>query len=255
MAVQMCKKVASNSVVPINRVGYAKPSLEVLSCGTCHIKQNCIAKLLTLKHEHSYRVVKNRRVISRGNHIYRDGDESNAIYIVSSGSVKSYIVMENGEEQVLDFYLPGDVFGLEAVGNDKHCTSTISLETTTLCKLPLADLQQKAPCKEFLTIISSNLMHEHNLMLMLARKDADGRLASFLLDLFRRIHDYDKGQNEISLSMTRQDIANYLGLAIETVSRVFTRFQDAGTLKVTRRKIRVYDFECLLKIAGSQVQY
>ncbi len=88
---------------------------------------------------------------------------------------------------------------------------------------------------------------------MLARKDADGRLASFLVDMSRRMEKNGHADDVIKLTMTRQDIANYLGLAIETVSRALRRFQDSGMLKVTRRKVKVYDFNCLLKVAGTQV--
>jgi len=256
MAMQLQNTAANNVIIPVSRgVGYAKPSLEVLSCGSCNIKGGCLAEQMTIAHNHSYQVVKNRKVFTKGKHIFRDGDDTKAIYVVSSGSIKSYMLMEDGEEQVLNFYMPGDVFGLEAMGSKTHISSTIALETTTVCKLPLSGLEERALGQGFLTMIAENMRRDHNLMLMLARKDADGRLASFFIDMTRRIEKHGEPVDVIKLTMTRQDIANYLGLAIETVSRALRRFQDSGMLKVTRRKVKIYDYNCLLKVAGTQVTF
>ena len=259
MTMQLQKTAVDKVIMPVTSgVGYAKPSLEVLSCHTCNIKGGCLAEQLTIAHDHSYQVVKNRKVLAKGDHIFRGGDDAKAIYVVSRGSVKSYMLMENGEEQVLNFYMPGDVFGLDAMGGNCHVSSTIALETTTVCKLPLAGLQDRVLGQGFLNMIAENLLRDHNLMLMLARKDADGRLASFLVDMSKRIekHAYTPEDNSvkvIKLTMTRQDIANYLGLAIETVSRALRRFQDSGMLDVTRRKVKIYDYNCLLAVAGAQI--
>jgi len=259
MAMQLQKTAVDNVIIPVTSgVGYAKPSLEVLSCYTCNIKGGCLAEQLTIAHDHSYQIVKNRKVLSKGDYIFRGGDDAKAIYVVSSGSVKSYMLMENGEEQVLNFYMPGDVFGLDAMGGNRHVSSTVALENATVCKLPLSGLQDRVLGQGFLNMIAENLLRDHNLMLMLARKDADGRLASFLVDMSKRSEKYgyasdDYSVDVIKLSMTRQDIANYLGLAIETVSRALRRFQDSGMLEVTRRKVKIYDYNCLLAVAGAQV--
>lgn len=254
MAMQLQNAAAENVVVQITPgVGYAQPSLEILSCSSCGIDGHCLAEQLMITHGHSYEVVKNKKVFARGKHIYRGGDDTQAIYIVSSGTVKSYILMEDGEEQVLNFYMPGDVIGLDSMGSNCHVSSTIALEETTVCRLPLSGLQNRALGQDFLNMISDNMLRDHNMMLMLARKNADGRMASFLVDMFKRVERHGYSVDVIKLAMTRQDIANYLGLAIETVSRTLRRFQDSGMLEVTRRKIRVFDFNCLRQVAGTQV--
>ncbi len=258
MAIQLQKTAVNNAVIPVSSgvgsgVGYAQPSLEVLSCYTCKLRGGCLIEQLTIDHDHSYQLVKNRKALSKGKHIFRGGDDTEAIYVVSGGSLKSYILMEDGEEQVLNFYLPGDVFGLDAMGSHCHISSTIALETTTVCKLPLSGLHNRVLGQGFLNIISANLLRDHNLLLMLASKDADGRLASFLVDMLKRTGKHGHYVDVIKLTMTRQDVANYLGLAIETVSRTLRRFQDSGMLDVTRRNVRIYDFNSLLTIAGPQV--
>jgi len=261
MGMQIQETIMDKNFIPVvGGVGYAQPSLEVLSCATCSIRGGCLAEQLTIAHNHSYQVVKNRKVLSKGKHIFRAGDATKAIYVVSSGSVKSYMLMENGEEQVLGYYLSGDIFGLDAMGGGSHISSTVALEETTICKLPLSGLENRVLGKGFLNMISDNLLREKNLMLMLARKDADGRLASFLIDMSKRIEKHGHHSegylvDVIKLPMTRHDIANYLGLAIETVSRVLRRFQDSGMLDVTRREVKIYDYNCLLAVAGVQVTY
>ena len=259
MAMQLRETSVEKVIIPVTSgVGYAKPSLEVLSCCSCNIRGGCLAEQLTIDHDRSYQIVKNRKILAKGNHIFRGGDDTKAIYVVSTGSVKSYILMENGEEQVLNFYMPGDVFGLDAMGSNSHISSTVALEATTICKVPLAGLQDRVLGQGFLNMIANSLLRDHNQMLMLARKDAEGRMASFLLDLSKRIEKYGYQNDDytidvIRLTMTRQDIANYLGLAIETVSRVLRRFRDSGMVEVSRRDVTIYDYNCLVNTAGTQV--
>jgi len=259
MAIQLRNASVEEVIIPVTSgVGYAQPSLEVLSCCDCNIRGGCLAEQLTIAHDCSYQIVKNKKTFSKGSHIFRGGDDTKAIYVVSTGSVKSYVLMENGEEQVLNFYMPGDVFGLDSMGSNSHVSSTVALEPTKICKIPLAGLQDRVLGQGFLNMISENLMRDHNQKLMLARKNAEGRLASFLIDMSKRIekygYEYDDYSNDvITLPMTRHDIANYLGLAIETVSRVLRRLQDSEVLEVSRRDVRVYDYNCLVNIAGTQV--
>jgi len=250
---QLQKTAADVVLSNTSGVGYAKPSLEVLSCQACDANSHCVVEQMTVDHGHSYQLLKNRKVYLRGEHIFRSEDDAEAIYVISSGSVKSYMIMEDGEEQVLNFYLAGDVFGLDGMGADSYISSTVALETTTICKLPLLNLPNRYLGQGFLNMISECLIRDHNLMLMLARKDADGRMASFLLSISRHFEKIGHSADVFELTMTRQDIANYLGLAIETVSRTLRRFQDSGMIVVSRRKIQIYDFNSLLLVAGTQV--
>jgi CRP/FNR family transcriptional regulator len=254
MTIQL-QKTTDEMPVPVTKgVGYAKPTLELLSCRSCNARGNCLVEKMTITHDHSYQIVKNRKVVLRGEHIFRGGDNTEAIYVIRSGSVKSYMIMEDGEEQVLNFFMAGDVLGLDGMGGDSYISSTVALEKTTFCRLPLSELSRREIGQGFLNIISNCLTREHNLMLMLARKDADGRMASFIVDMSKQSQKLGHSERVINLTMTRQDIANYLGLAIETVSRTLRRFQDSGMMYVTRRKIEIYDFECLLSIAGTQIE-
>ena len=131
---QLQKTVMDYSVIPlIQDVGYAQPAFDVLSCANCNNGTECLAKQMPqqihLTHNQSYQVVKSRHILSSGEHIYRGWDDAQAIYILRSGSVKSYMLMEDGEEQILDFYMPGNVFGLDAMGIRLICLQPLHLKT------------------------------------------------------------------------------------------------------------------------------
>ncbi len=194
-----------------------------------------------------------KRINRKGEHVFREGEEADAFYVVRSGSVKSYLVTEDGEEQVLGFYLPGDVFGLDTTESQQRMSSAITLETTSLCRFPHAYLTDKSQGSNLLRITAEQMQRDHNLVLMLARKDADGRIASFLDDLACRYWSRGYSASAFLLSMSRQDIGCYLGLAVETVSRTLTRFQDCGVLQVNRREVEILDHDTLREIAGIRV--
>jgi CRP/FNR family transcriptional regulator len=114
-------------------------------------------------------------------------------------------------------------------------------------------LTHKAQGSNLLKIMAEQMQRDHNLVLMLARKDADGRIASFLDDLACRYRSRGYSASAFLLTMSRQDIGCYLGLAVETVSRTLTRFQECGVLQVNRREVEILDHDTLRKIAGSRV--
>jgi CRP/FNR family transcriptional regulator len=194
-----------------------------------------------------------RRIHRKNEHIFWGGENADAFYVVRSGSVKSYLVTQDGEEQVLGFYLPGDVFGLDTSGADLRMSSAVCLETTAICRFPHQHLEDKSAGMNLLKMSAEQMQRDHNLVIMLARKDADGRIASFIEDLARRFAVCGYSQSAFMLSMSRQDIGCYLGLAVETVSRTLTRFQESGVLKVNRREVQILDYDSLCRIAGTRI--
>jgi len=239
-----------NSASSLASVTHLSP--QAVSCQVCDSVGGCLAKEMLIGHRYPDRTLKSNRGIKAGEHIFREGDDSNVLYVVRSGSVKSYLTSNDGEEQVLGFYLPGDVFGLDCSEEHGRMSSAVTLETSTVCRLPIEDLDETGISEQLLKLTSSQLLRDHNLVLMLARKDADGRLASFISDLSRRYQSRGYSAMAINLSMSRQDIGNYLGLAVETVSRTLTRFQDSNLISVRRRSVEILDLKCLKVIAGAQ---
>ena len=222
-------------------------------CHVCDSRGGCLGIQLLDSSEARQHLCNSKKICRKGEHVFREGEIADCFYVLRSGSLKSYLVTEDGEEQVLGFYLPGDVFGLDNGDSLQRLSSTASLETASICRFPHAFLADKAQGANLLAIASEQLRRDHNLVLMLARKDADGRIASFLDDLASRYQTRGYSASAFLLTMSRQDIGCYLGLAVETVSRTLTRFQDSGVLNVNRREVEILDHAALRKIAGARI--
>jgi CRP/FNR family transcriptional regulator, anaerobic regulatory protein len=197
------------------------------------------------------------RVHRRGEHLYRGGEHFENLYLVRSGSVKAYLLTPSGEEQVVGFHGAGDVIGLDAIASGTHVSSALSLDTSSVCALPyerLARLCARSPTihARLMRGVSRRLLHDEALLMILGRKSADERIASFLLDQAEHQHRQGYSSRELNLAMSRGDIASYLALAVETVSRVLTRMQEQGLLSVDRSRVRILDLAGLQTTAGDR---
>ncbi|HEY5788998.1 MAG TPA: fumarate/nitrate reduction transcriptional regulator Fnr [Gammaproteobacteria bacterium] len=200
--------------------------------------------------------VKKRRVVSRGEHLYRAGDPFTSIYCVRSGSIKTFVNSDDGSEQVTGFHLPGELLGLAGICSQDMPGSAIALETSSICEIPYERIDALAETlpglkNELIRLLSQKVLHYQTLTMLLSRKSAEERLAALLLSLSTRFKRRGFSPTEFYLSMSRNDIGNYLGLAVETVSRMFTRFDAEGLLTVQRKYIKLHDFERLKQMAGS----
>ena len=227
-----------------------------LSCGQCNLHELCFpygmaeADLGKLD-----AAVERRRPLHKGDYLYRHGDSATAIYAVRSGSVKTMVESSNGDEQIVGFHLAGEIVGLDGFRDDKHTCSCLALETSSVCELPLHSLEelcQKVPelQVQMRRIMGKEVANDHSMLLMLGKMSAEEKLASFLLGLSRRMEERHWKPDDFVLSMPRQDIANYLGLAVETVSRLFAHYQDEGVIEVDRRRIHIKQMQCLEQIVG-----
>jgi CRP/FNR family transcriptional regulator len=218
-------------------------------CRTCAARGGCHAtRLMAMVPGYTASPRLHSRTLSQGEHVFYEGDEFNAVYVVRTGSVKSYLISTAGDEQVISFYLPGELLGLDALlGMGAHGSLAIALESTAICAIPVAHLEgfvRHAPggLQWLLRLAGEEIAHCHHTQLMLNRMKAETRLSHFLLDLSRRFSERCYSAREFNLSMSRQDIGNHLGLALETVSRLMTRFQQDGLLEVNqRRQITILD--------------
>ncbi len=228
-----------------------------IACQNCSLFQLCLPVGLEQGDlELLDRIIKRRRPAHRGEYLFRAGEPFQAIYAVRSGSVKTYAVSEDGGEQVTGFHLPGELFGLDAINAGRHPCSAVALEATGLCEVPfdrLEALGEDVPSlpRQMLRVMSKAILHDQTLLAYLSRKSAEERLAGFLLSLSQRFASRGFSAREFHLSMSRIDIGNYLGLAEETVSRLFTRFQEQGLLTAERKHVRLHDLERLRRLAGT----
>lgn len=229
------------------------PSLKV-ECRDCALFQLCLpigidqADLEMLD-----RIIKRRRPVKRGEYLYRAGDAFGSIYAVKSGSFKTFSFTEDGREQVTGLHLPGELFGMDAISAGTHCCSAAALERSSVCEIPFdrfEELGAQVPnlMRQIVHIMSKEILRDKRIM-QITKNSAEGRLAAFLLNLSERFRERGFAAREYQVSMSRIDIGNYLGLADETVSRLFTRFQEAGLLDTDRRQVRLLDVPRLQALA------
>ena len=227
------------------------------SCKTCSLAELCLPRGLQAEElQRLDDVIKARRVVHSGDLLFKEGGKNQSIYAVRSGSVKTFAITESGEEQVLGFHLPGEIVGLAGLDQSIHNCSSKALETSSICEMPLDDLEDiclQIPSlqKQLLKLISREISQDHKMLLLLAKKNSDQRVATFLLSLSGRFKMRGLSSDSFVLSMSRQDIANYLGLAVETVSRILTKFGEDNVVEVTRRSIEIVDHNRLLEIAST----
>lgn len=196
------------------------------------------------------KIIKRRRPVEKGEYLYRIGEPFTAVYAVRSGSLKTFTSTREGQDQIINLYLPGELMGLDAISKQTHICSAMALETTSVCELPFDRLERlmlEVPGlqRHLLSLMSEEIQHDQCHVTVLARLPVECRLASFLYDLSERYKARGFSATEFNLSMSRNDIANLLGMAVETVSRLFSQFQDQGILQVERKHVKILDIEAL----------
>ena len=227
-----------------------------LGCGQCNMRELCFPHGMGEEElERLDAVVEHRRPLHKGDYLYHDGDPATAIYAVRSGSLKTIVESPNGDEQIVGFHMPGELVGLDGFRDDTHSCACISLETSSVCELPIKELEElclQLPGiqAQMRRIIGKEVNNDHSMLLMLGKMSAEEKVASFLLSISRRMEERHWKANDFVLSMPRQDIANYLGLAVETVSRLFAHYQEEGTIEVDRRRVHIKDLIRLRQVVG-----
>lgn len=228
-----------------------------VACKDCNLFQLCLPVGIDARElEELDSIIKRRRPVKRGEHLFRVGDPFQAIYAVRSGSIKTYTPTEDGHEQVTGFHLPGELLGLDAINLGHHPCAAKALETTSICEIPfdrLEELSMRLPSlqHQLLKIMSKEILHDQSLLMLLGKKSAEERLAALLISLSTRYQQRGFSPTDFYLSMSRNDIGNYLGLAVETVSRLFTRFQDESLLSVQRKHVCITDLPRMRTIANA----
>ena len=200
-------------------------------------------------------VVQRRRPLAKGESLFRTGDPLRAIYVASEGTFKTVVVSAGGEEHVLGFHLPGELFGLDAVGTGLHRCEAVALGDARVCELPyahLASIAAQVPRlqHQLLRVIGQSADRDHDHVDVLSRRQASERIALFVHGLSDRYRRIGRPADDFHLPMSRDEIARYLGLALETVSRGFSRLHEDGVIEVAGRRVRVLDAVALHEIAN-----
>lgn len=227
-----------------------------VACKNCTLSTLCLPMGLASEDvERLDDIVKRTRPLHRGDFLFRYGDRFRSLYVVKTGSLKTFAPSAEGGEQVLGFHLPGEIVGLDAIDKDAHACSAKVLETSAICEIPFARLEELTATipslqHQLFRLLSKEIGYDTDMLLLLGKKSAEERLGAFLLSMSRRLAKRGLSATDFYLSMSRHEIGNYLGLAVETVSRLFTRFQDDGLMRVDRKHIELFDLDGLESVVN-----
>jgi CRP/FNR family transcriptional regulator, anaerobic regulatory protein len=227
-------------------------------CATCSMRTLCLPVGLTGDELAQLdTVIGNRIKLKRGDALFHNGAPFTALYAVWLGSLKTTVLSDDGREQVAGYHMPGDLLGLDGMSDDRHGCEAIALEDSELCVIPFArieDLARDVPALQhnLHKFLSREIERDHQVMLLLGSMRAEERLAAFLLNLSERYKCRGYSSTEFVLRMTREEIGSFLGLKLETVSRLFSRFQEEGLVVVSGRSVKIIDVAVLRQLVGQR---
>ena len=225
------------------------------NCHSCRMSALCLPLALESKDlDQLDQVIERGKPLHKNHIIFSAGEQFTAVYAVRSGAVISYCVSDDGTEQVTGFYLPGEIFGWDGIAENKHYNYAISLETSALCQIPFARFEQLSSSipvlqHHFLRLMSKEISTDQALITLLGKNSAEERVASLLLSLSKRLKKQQLSPTRFRLPMSRADIGNYLALTVETVSRVFSRFQSFDLIVCDRKEIEIINLPRLTSLA------
>lgn len=222
-----------------------------IQCNKCLLKKLCLAKSVSEEGMTALSSITHHpKPLQKGEHFFRQDDSFDSVYIVHSGAIKTYHLDENGDQQITGFYLPGELLGLDGLISGQHKFSAEALNTTTVCVVPFKQLEklfQQHPDLQhrMMQMLCSEMQEKQQPLLLLRHKPAENLLATFLIGISTRFSARGLSATEFDLPMARCDIASHLGLAGETMSRLFTRFQKMVLLKSKGRTVSITDLDAL----------
>lgn len=228
-------------------------------CTDCSLGKFCLSQGLSGQDiDRLENIIKRSHPLQRHEHLFHRDTPFQSIYVVKTGSIKTYLTTEDGSEQVLGFHLPGEFIGLDAIQHHSFTCSAKVLETSVVCELPFSQLSELSLAipglqQQIFRLLSREIAEDARMLSLLSKKSAEERLAFFLVGLSCRFQRRGFSPFNFNLSMSRNEIANYLGLAIETISRLLTRFQDEGLLRANRKHIELLRLDQLQQMAGNLI--
>ena len=230
-------------------------------CSLCHIRDECPFNFLQLIYDNGHNSSFQRPLsLQKKQQLFRRGEQFNFLYFVRSGCLKNYFYEFDGNEQIIDFVFPGDVIGLDSINNKNYISSAVALEVTSVCKIPFSLFMKQCQkstflYNQFISLAGERIKSSYNLLFVLRYCSAETKVASFMLNYSLRKAKHGFSRFKFNLSMSRSDIATYLGLTKETVSRVLNNFVNKGTLIITGRDITITDMDSLIQHAKITESY
>lgn len=228
------------------------------ACEHCALNALCLPEGLTgsERQEFTALIFQHKR-LRAGATLFHAGEPFTHLYFVKTGSLKTVVLLDDGREQVTGFHFAGDALGIDAISSPNHPSEAVALEDASVCAIPFAQLTRLSRRIELLQtyvqrLLAREVVRDQGLMLLLGRMHASERVVVFLRNLSHRFHARGYSAREFTLPMAREDIGNYLGLTLETVSRCFSRLKHTGVIHVDNRHIRILNLDALQKVAGGR---
>ena len=218
-----------------------------VSCSSCSLRELCLTGCVeSADLERVENIVYARRRVKRGESLYKAGDEFRALYAVRSGFFKTSLIGNEGREQVTGFFMNGELMGLDGIGTASHHSTAAALEDSEVCVMPFATVEamsREVPSlqRHLHAVLAREIVRDHGVMMLLGSMRAEERLATFLLNLSKRFQRRGYSACDFHLRMTREELGSYLGLKLETVSRLFSQFQKDGHIEVNQKHVRIVD--------------
>jgi CRP/FNR family transcriptional regulator len=225
-------------------------------CSTCSLGQLCLPVGMSQQDlEKMDSLVQERVRVRKGETLYRLGDPLTAVYAIRFGTLKTHLTMEDGRSQITGFHLPGEVVGLDGLGEMQHASDASALEDTEVCVVRFGNLQSLSNVlpslqHQFMRLMSKEISQDQVMLITLGSMRAEERLAAFLLNLSERLCARGYSASEFVLRMSREEIGSYLGLKLETVSRLFSRFAEAGLIQIRQRHVKLVDMAGIKQIVN-----
>ena len=227
-----------------------------VNCGNCRLNSICLPLALEsddVKQLDS--IIQRSKPLQKNQHLYRESDDFQSVFAVRSGTLKAYKTTDDGREQVTGFYFPGEILGMDGISNNAHASSAKALETSAVCEIPFSSLEKLSSMmpnlqRHFFQLMSREITEDQQLITLLSKNSADERVAALMISISKRNARRKLSSTQFRLPMSRVDIGNYLGLTVETVSRVFSRMQKMDILRVDNKEIEILDLEGLQHMAN-----
>jgi len=247
--------------------GISVSNIDKISCRHCQTRKSCLMRVFSDSEANNVEgLVTHEKPMRKGQNLFLQGDKFQSLYLVRSGSFKSCFTDETGERQVTGFHFSHDILGIDGIDPGRHILEVEALETSSVCTLPFQLFKEvslrdnRGLYDELICNVSGMMSKANHLLMTLTKVRAEQRLASFLLDISQSMYERRQSPYEFKLPMARYDIANYLGLAVETVSRLFKRLEEQGLIVAQRHRLHIVDIDGLHSMAtgaylGSKVGY
>lgn len=227
-----------------------------INCQDCGFSQLCLPFSLSDQEMTKLDdIIQRKRPLHKGDMLFESGTPLKSLYAVRTGSFKTFTLTEQGEQQITGFHLPGDVIGFDAINTEQHASYAEALETGMICEIPYHNLeallgQLPKLRQQMMRLMSQDIQADQQMLLLLNRKTAEQKLATFLNHLASRYGNRGFSSKAFRLSMTRSDIGNYLGLTVETISRLLSKLHKDQIVEVDGKLITINDATALSQLAG-----